>query len=558
MANENTIEIDFSKLKNIFKKLSYEHAFLLIFLIILLFFASTLGNGYLNHSSPYMFVAGDMFWVAQMADSVSETGGVNYIAPYLMDGVKNAVFNRPPLLFLQIAQISDFTGSKNYDIMFHSTLFLNILSIICLYFFLRLINKELAMFSIPLTLFIFRFPFNINMTWGVQQSVFNMFFVATSLILFHFLDRKNIFIPLGAVFAAGLLAHGKETIYSFGIFFAYFTYLFVKKNFNHAQFKNFLKSIGAMVLFSLLYLPAIVGFGNAKILWKNIVFAGIDAGKIVNFGFFTYVIIIGILLAFLYSLQKSKNQNTLSLALIFGFILLIGSFTNYVIGNMDAKQIRSFYPLFLCVFSGFAVFQLNSFLGKIMKNRKIVLFFLIIILFAGVLFYFPQRPPEYAVSNPLTWDSLLWVSKNVPENDTVLYLYGDNFYQVTLFLFGKRKAGYVNQQEIINDVQNKIIKNTFNITNLVTDLTYFIKKNFFIYDPVNHKNFSGYNICNFDYIYFNKISQYQILTSYVTEVKDILIKDLNYSVVYENDLVDILKNNNPGGKCFEKRTFSAK
>jgi hypothetical protein len=66
-------------------------------------------------------------------------------------------------------------------------------------------------------------------------------------------------------------------------------------------------------------------------------------------------------------------------------------------------------------------------------------------------------------------------------------------------------------------------------------------------------------VCNFDYYVFDKFSSYAPpLAQYNIAVRKIMIDSGYFEEVYKNDLVSILKNNNPGADCIPKQGVAIK
>ncbi len=59
------------------------------------------------------------------------------------------------------------------------------------------------------------------------------------------------------------------------------------------------------------------------------------------------------------------------------------------------------------------------------------------------------------------------------------------------------------------------------------------------------------SVCQFDYVYYNKISEIPTVAEYTRKLAESLVALNNMSVVYENPLVQILYNPSPSKRCGE-------
>ncbi len=557
MTRKEDITINLTDFKKIKKYLNLEFIVLAIFFVIMIKFVFVFGDGYLNHESPYKLVAGDAFWFTQTADSVSETGGTKYWPAYVENGIENASFERPPFLFLSMAQFSDFVGAKNYDTLIHYALFFIILSIISVYLLLRLFNKNIALLSLPLLLFAFRFPFNTNITWGAHMSNMNLFFIIIGLIIFTFIKEKWMFILFSIIAVAGFMSHGRESVYLGGVIVLYYIYGFIKKRFDMESFKQILLSVPLSLVLIGAYIPYLLSVGkdNIHLTWKTIIFTAPNYPTSSDFGIFKYILILGVVIGLLY-LISGKSKNKLEIPILFSFVLIFVSFSNYVLGYTQALQIKVFSPFFYAPLFAVAIYYLISLISKKEETNKVLFPVIVVILILIMLaFYLPQEVPEYAMSNPYTWDSFNWIKENTPENSTLVFLYGDNFYQDTLFLLAKRKGNYVIPEKYVDNVQKGLLTSNFEMKLETMTWEYYIRKGLF-YKSIKYNQLFNGSLCDFDYIYFNKLSTYPILQQYTLLVRDTLIKEDNFTLVYENELVNILKNNKVGSKCFENKVLT--
>jgi len=544
------IRINISKL---LKKINWEVLFILIFLGFLLNGISIFNGGQLSHETPYQFVAGDMFWLLNEAENIKDSEFIFDRQAEYTNSKK--LFNSFPFFQpLYIAQISYITGLKTHDALFHGNLFLMIFNVLLTYLLFRKINKNLATLSIPLSLFVFTWPFTFNITWGMQMSNMNFFMALIGLLVFTELEKKKMFIILGIINTAGIFSHVRETIiFNLGILL-YFVITILRNKFSKQIFKKYIYSILVTCLIMFYFLPILHGYyggyGSSTILKycpgnpDSIHYLSLD-----NLSWFKYPIYLGLILS-VFSIFTIKNKNQLKI-LAFAYVLLFAR--NFCFIGNKYTQIAHFTYLISIIFAG--IFFVN--IAKIakIKNKKII-YVLGVVLLILVLYLIPIQttPPSYAVSNPETWNAFEWIHPNLKKDATILFVYGDNFYQSTLFYGSKRRMDYIEPREFYATIQKNQLTPEFKISKGVLG-PLLNRTGFFTIEKHTAEMLINGTICDYNYAYYNKVSREPIVQQYVGEINKILTEELNFQLVFENQLVQILKNPNPGGDCFETRQF---
>ena len=543
---------------NFLKKNIFEIIFILIFLIFLLKFSSVLSGQRVTHDSPYQFVAGDMFWLTAESLGIMETENLNTRASFLMKGDKEVFNNYPFILPMIVAELSFFTGFEVYDILFHLNIFFMFFIIGSLYLILRKIHQGIAIAGIPLVLLIYKWPFNYVLTWGGQMSDTNMFLVFFAIIIFMYLNIRYMFIVLGIVNAAGIFSHARESlIFNIGILFFFILQLILKKFDKKLFIKYVLSAIVTVVILSN-WLPTmknifgIYGGGQSIIKYCPAKLSSIHVVLLSEFNFLKWVIVTGFFLAVI-SLFFSRISMNKKFGIIMFFTFLFNSYF-CVLGN-KTSQIRHFFPITLAFFLGFLIWII---LSKIPLNKKFrefgVISISIIILCVFLFNFFPNSISEYPVSNPFTHEAFKWIENNLKNNERILYGYGDNHNQWTLFFLAKKVHDIIDHKDFFNQVQQRKIVSRFKVRK--GSLGYYFKRtSLFNLDYYGIDFFENNTICDYNYFYFNKVSQFPVINMYSEKLKDILIDELEFTEVFTNPLVSILKNPDVGGVCFEERIF---
>jgi len=552
------INFGFSKLKSIKKETAIEILFAIIFLLALLKILAVHGGATFVHESPYQFVAGDMFWMASEAEGVRASDYVLEKPFFLAKGETGLYESFPVGYPVAIAELSFLTGEEIFDTLFHLNFFFAFMSILFIYFILRKINVYVAMFGTPLTLFFFRWPFSYPLNFGAQMSEMNIFLLFGSVLAFLYLKTRWAFVILGLLNGLGFYVHGRESLaFNVGVVI-FFAYQFISKRFDLVLFKEYSKSIGITLLAMLpilpLYFQSIAGHRPGFNLFS---YCPVDpssshAVALSEFGIFKWLLIIGVILVVLaLILKKLDFEKSFLLVISLSFI-----FTSYfcVLGN-KTTQIRHFFPFFFAIFLGFLLYELYVYLPEKIKTKKWIPLLVVALLLIIILTkYSPGPVSEYAVSNPYTWDAMKWARENVADDENLLFLYGDNHYQATMFYLMRKTHASIEQWDYASYIKEKRIPSTVRVLEGMLGY-HFIRTGLFSLDYGGLTFYSNKSVCDYDYVYFNKLSRNEGIQQYTNLYGQVLVQEQGFIPVYQNELVVILNNPDKGGDCFEEKRF---
>ena len=408
----------------------------------------------------------------------------------------------------------------------------------------------------------------------------NLLFIVASLFAVLHLKKRYMFIALGILNGAGFLSHARETLmFNIGIAIYFILMLIFERKSIKAVFKKeqvskfvaffkvscirnivlYIASVPITLIFMFRHLPVLGVF-------KSSASVGITSSwitKFVNycpqskfhhvfmshFGFYKILIFLGVIFG-LYFLFKKKNKlMTLTYSFSIAF-LLVGYFC--VLGN-KTTQIRHLWPLVLMAFVGFVAYFAYLLISQKIKSKKIrivvVVAIFLLLLVPTLVHHKPQKSSEYGFSDPYTWGTMMWIKDNVPQEDTVLEFYGDRHHQITMFYLMKKNFEQVEPKGLIEKIQVNNMSNDFNIFWNVLHF-YMIKDEKeglkVIPRPYNLTH-SFESVCDYEYLFSDKISQNQVVQDYVVRYLNKIIQEGLFVPVYENELSVVLKN--AGGDC---------
>lgn len=565
------------------KKIHLEWILLLFFIISLLSFASIFNAGKLIHQSPYQMIAGDMFTFMAYSEAFKEITNINQKPPYMSAGYTDVPIFFSPLPGILTAQLSDFTGVETYDIIMHYNLLLIIAVIFIIYFLVRQVNLYMALLSLPITLIIFKWPFTYYMNWGMHLSNFNIFFVAGSLFAFLYLKQKWMFIVLGIINVSGFLSHGREfqTVNLAFVAFLAIQAIYAKLDIHKIdwlQIKLYFLSLIITLIGMFRYLPVFFDYGHSSAVnsfWDMIKFCPIPESSayhgvyISTYGIFQWLLIIGLMFLIASMIFRRKENRALLLVSVYVLLFIISSY--FCIYGNKTTQIRHLSPLFVMPLIGIALVYILSPLKRVLREYSLQIFtFILMAVMLAILFksFYPTPSPEYPVSNPYTWEAITWARDNIDRNKNILVFMGDNHYQDTLF-YSMKHVFYMadKEPEQKTDFSNKIIARNLtpeHLLNIHIVHLHYHRESFFnltVLKPIQagypepelDKTFHG-DICKYDYVYTNKISQDSGRQKYAQAIVEALINEARYTKVFENPLVIILRNNHDG--CFKERKIN--
>lgn len=559
----------------------HEWVLLTIFFASILIFASIFDSGLLIHKdAPQNLNAGDMFIFSSFGDLARYENDMKVVPPYLSGNQNNSLNFFSPLSGIVIAQLSNAVGSESYDFVVHLNLFFLIMAMVVMYLLLRKIDHTAALLSLPIFLLIFKWPFNFIIQWGGHIGNFNIFLIVITLYCFLEIRRPFMFLILGLVNAASFLSHGRE-FQTLNIAFAIYFIIIIIKDKTHSKIfsksiinhlkddeilisiKNFAYSVIITTLFIFPWWPALSVFGSKNIGESaGLLFGIISWGynplfhqvKFFDFGIFLIFIIPSLILGALY--LYSKHDKKIILLCTFSLIFFFSGI--FIILGNAMPQGRAFYVITLMPLLAILFINISGISSKSIKIDKYVLtsvFFVLLIVIA-FSWHKPQALDSGSLVTKERMDSFKWIKNNLKDNSTILMFYGDIYSQKSIFTLMRHPYHVVDENGIIDNIKNLKIPRSFKINKWVVHERFTQDNNGNLIADPNEFKLVEDSLCSYRYIYFDKQSQFQELSFYSKLVAESLVKEASYEIVYENSLVIVLKNDNPGN-CFTDKLLRA-
>ncbi|MFH1511400.1 MAG: hypothetical protein ABIF10_06935, partial [Candidatus Woesearchaeota archaeon] len=352
---------------------------------------------------------------------------------------------------------------------------------------------------------------------------------------------------------AGLaMSHTSEYIFGLGFIFLYLIIMWFRGVVG--VFRNIVWAVLISLAVSSFYLTVfyftfikITGSGYATSLFQVVKTAGFRIAYLADFGIVLFVLLAG----FAVWLFTKKKWH---IVFVFGLYMLAVGYSNYIGVANRSFQTRFFWPVYLAVFLGLAIWFIpRFFLKKVPLIISVLVSIALVFAFSEVYY----QPIEYdGLMNSYHWRVFMYVQGNAPPEAKVLMLYGDTFDQTgqaplterqTYVVKARAYETFLNQKEIPRVIESQYIYNG--------DISLAYRKSLFDYGyHVIEDNIIGTekrDICLFDYYILDKFSNYASVLAQVNMIiREQLLKSSHITEVYSNELTSVLKNELPGEACF--------
>ncbi|MFH1317245.1 MAG: hypothetical protein ABII01_07025 [Candidatus Woesearchaeota archaeon] len=561
-------------------KINIEKIYLVVFVLVMMWVGFALYDNSLRHDYPHGDFASDAFQHLPKTDWVKEEGSYKFNPFYGSTGYHDVVGFYPPGLYYISAAFSIASGLEVYDVIFFVTIIITIISCLFIYVIIREYNTNVALLSLPLMLLVFIDPFFIGIRFGSRPFFITNLFVIGVLWFFSRIELKKSWIFFGIFWGVTMIAHGIEYFYIVGIVGAFVAIKFIYHRLKLKDIKNIIigGAVGVVlpiyysIIFVLLYVVGdiqqgsnggtgffpngflrFVGVGNP--IYNNVTYSTIFQ----QFKLISIIVIIGMVVSGIILVKKLIDKKGIDYALLFGFFgFMMGSFN--FIGFRKAFQSRFFFPIFLAVFFGIAVYYLIILVKSLAKIKWKTMYSVIIslVLLLSIIYAYYDKPSQFSAIDPYHWEAITWISDNTPIDSKVYFFYGDIYDQDAILRNSHRFHFFINwqDQEYQRAVQNGTVLPYYNTERPGDSLPgYPYRKGLFEFGrhewEYNEEfgdmslKFSSMDICSFDYYVFDihpDASRTPAFIQYNNLVRAVFLTN-GMSEVFNNQVVSIVKNN---------------
>ena len=535
---------------------------LLVFGMLLFFGVSNLMDHRLSHDFPYGYLASDTFQQQTRVEGIKDAGNYKNEPFYIVKGYNDVVGYYPPVIHHLGVILHFSSGIPAYDTTYFMTFFNGILAAFIMFIIIRSYNKQIAMLSLPISFLIFSNASYIGFVWGHWASITAQMFLICVFWSVRRIDLKKSEILLGIFIGALALAHTSELIYGVGFLILYGVTLLIFRKFD---FKFVKKIIIAGILAGIIASYSIFIFANSFMITNPYQFevstdwGGTPIFSLLGFNLLLIFLGIGLISGFF----MFKKMYVLILA---GIYMLFIGYTNYIGFGIRAFQPRFFWPIYFSFFFGLGLYVLIKFVPKKFRQISVLSISIFFVLSISGVLAIPNIPSYHKISSPglmdpWHWEAFQWMSQNTPLDSQLYFFYGDIYGQDAILRNSKRVHVQVIPDDFIASLQNRTIKKVYWTESpgdhgagmpyfksfLDIELHLMESKADPIWEPYR-------NICDFDYLIFDKISRQQALAQYNLLIANEMLQK-GSQVVFDNEAVVIIKNNNLKGDCIEEKSF---
>ena len=537
-------------------KIDFEKIFLVVLFSLLLWAGyANLSGQMLAHDFPVGYLAADAVQDWGWAENIKDSGNYAYFPEYASAGFSKVIAWYAPVLMHGSVLMSYASGLEVYDMLIFLVYFFAALSALAMYFLIKRLDRNTAILSAPLMLFIFFRTFYYAFLLGQWAYVSGALFLVASFWAISRLELDKSYILLAIFIMGNIFTHPSELVFIILITGIYILINLISKNFKLDELKSAIIAFAisaalSSYFFLVLKLSAageFSGVGGALINFKPIEpHYGYPPVYINEFGLVLIPIAAGLLLSFLYIRKKN------SAALAAGLLMLAVGFFNYLGGSIGdrAFQNRFFWPVYFSVFFGLAVYLG---LKLVIKEWKITYSVAVsVMLMIAFMFIFYTKVENASLVDSQHWQAYKWIEKNTPKESEILFLYGDPYSQTSNLWFTKRLSKLIDYQDYAATAVNGTIKRHYTARH-VSGYLFYRKGLFSSGNYVEEKGLSYFknetDICDFDYYVFDKLTAQQPgLVQYNLAVRDNMIKN-GMEEAFSNQLVSVVKNKNRGVNC---------
>ena len=543
-------------------KFELEKVFLAVFVtVFLLIGIGFLWDNQLKHDFPYGYLASDSFQHQVRAESIKDAGNYRNEAPYIVFGIENVIGYYPPMLYHLSVLFSYASGLPVYDTAYFIPFFGAMIAALLIFFLIRSFNRQVAILALPFSVLVFAGALYTGFTWGHWPSLTSQFFLAAFIWSLGRFDLKKHWILPSFFFSAIIMTHTSEAIFAGLFLMLYLGHSWLIKDLDKKKLLNVVKMALLTAVLSSYYLIIFRGIWMVRQPFQfNVVKAwGAPLLFAADFKALWIFLAVGIITSAWLIKKKEFFVPLVSIT------LLLFGYTNYLGFTDRAFQLRFFWPITLAFLFGMGIYQLGKVLIKSWKtvySVAIAAVFLVLLTTTSTAIYPTyQKIISQGLMDNGHWEGLGWIAKNTPQDAKVYFLYGDIYSQDALLRNVKRMHFLVVPDDYIQAINDREIKQRYETEQPgdggggAAQRTALLGFEFPTDDPERRPLNGEADICIFDYYIVDKAASQPALAQYNILLANEMLKTGWIKPVFENEIMVILKNENPGADCIEERNF---
>jgi len=535
-----------------FKKRYFECIFLILFIGMFLWAGcANLFDHKLSHDFPYGYFASDAFLHQTTAQSIKNMDNYVNVIYYKAAGYEDIVGYDPPFSGFLSTNLSYLSGLEVYDTIYLLVFVNLVFTILIIYILAKKINKNIAILSLPFTLLLFAYTFYSGIIYGQWDFYYGTTFLVAAIWALSNFKLDKTYLLLGFFAGVAFLAHAVEGIWAAGFVILWLIIKSLMKKISFSEIKKilisgiiaFLTSSYFLLIFMKIWLP---GRQGRLFKFTTALHGGYPIASIFEINWILIVLLLVGILFFIFVIKDKKN-----LLPWLGLYILAIVYTNYI-GFDKAFQTRFNLPIYLAIFFGTALY-ISIKLSKV-KWKVLFSFAVAIVLslsFIGIVYQEMNAP---GMMNQYYWDGLEWINEETPEKADVFYFYHTYLSSRNAFENGERVTNTIDLDDYIEAMNDGELRREYN--KITGRGKMFYKESFLNWIDRNtfeDENFEGLtDICNYEYYSFEVYDSggsISPIIQYNLALREALLNHEGIEEVFNNGVISILINNNPGEEC---------
>src|SRR3989344_3704317 len=227
-----------------------EWAYASLFCIFLLYIGMAVTMDYrLQHMFPYGFSSSDAYGEVAYTEGIIDLGSYKVLPYYIRYGFDDTLGFHMPISNDIFALFSMASGLPVWDSIMIIGFLFSIFGILAMYLLIRNFNRNVALISIALGIFLYVRNFSVVYTWGQWDVVMATFMVICGAWVLDRFELKKSYMLFAILAGGAALTHITEAVFLLFFAIAFFGMRMIIKKFSFADFKRIaLSGIIALVL----------------------------------------------------------------------------------------------------------------------------------------------------------------------------------------------------------------------------------------------------------------------------------------------------------------------
>ena len=184
-----------------------------------------------------------------------------------------------------------------------------------------------------------------------------------------------------------------------------------------------------------------------------------------------------------------------------------------------------------------------------MKDYLVVGIFIVLIAITFSMFK-PTPIGNGSVVSPVMMDSFNWIRENTNEDDAILITTCSACSQKAIFYLTDRQYHLIWQKDYLSKISEAKIERNYLIDTFPIHFKFTkdLETGKILSQAIPDKVET--DLCEYKYYYMDMLARNELATQYNAIFANYLVTENNFSLLYQNENIIIMENNNVGGECY--------